>query len=62
LFQVHEILALQLATIHNLYFYQWLVREARKAISENRFSGWKQNQLSKLNKIDTIKGETIELT
>lgn len=62
LFQVHEILALQLATIHNLYFYQWLVREARKAISENRFSGWKQNQISKLNKIDTIKGETIELT
>jgi queuine tRNA-ribosyltransferase len=62
LFQVHEILGLQLATIHNLYFYQWLVREARKAISENRFSGWKQNQISKLNKIDTIKGETIEIT
>lgn len=61
LFQVHEILALQLATIHNLYFYQWLVREARKAISENRFSGWKKNQISKLNKIDTIKGEIIEL-
>jgi queuine tRNA-ribosyltransferase len=60
LFQVHEILALQLATIHNLYFYQWLVREARKAISKNRFSEWKQNQLSKIITNKKIKGETIE--
>ena len=28
LFQAKEILGLQLATIHNLYFYLWLMREA----------------------------------
>jgi queuine tRNA-ribosyltransferase len=48
LFHVHEILALQLATIHNLFFYRWLVCEARKAINEKRFYDWKKNQLIKL--------------
>ncbi len=49
LFQVKEILGLQLATVHNLYFYQWLLREARKAIIENRFSEWKQIQIKNFN-------------
>ncbi|MDI6778712.1 MAG: tRNA guanosine(34) transglycosylase Tgt [Bacteroidota bacterium] len=50
LFQAREILALQLATIHNLYFYQWLVREARKAITQNRYAEWKLEQLKVLIK------------
>ncbi len=50
LFQAREILALQLATIHNLYFYQWLVREARKAIIDNRYSEWKSEQIKVLIK------------
>lgn len=50
LFIAHEILALQLATIHNLFYYQWLMGEARIAIRENRFSGWKNEQIASLNR------------
>jgi len=45
LFKAQEILALQLATIHNLYFYLWLVRSAREAILEDRFAAWKTGTL-----------------
>jgi queuine tRNA-ribosyltransferase len=48
LFQVKEILGLQLATIHNLSFYLWLVREARAAILETRYSAWKNEVLARL--------------
>lgn len=48
LFQVKEILALQLATIHNLSFYLWLMNEARKAILDKRFSAWKQATIHRL--------------
>ena len=44
LFQAKEILALELATIHNVYFYQWLMLEARRAIVEQRFIPWKEEQ------------------
>ncbi len=53
LFQAKEILALQLATIHNLAFYLWLMREARSAILDRRFSGWKRMQLDRMNKQST---------
>ncbi len=45
LFQVDEILGLQLASIHNLSFYHWLMREARKQILGNTFSKWKKEIL-----------------
>jgi len=48
LFQVKEILGLQLATIHNLSFYLGLMREARKAIMENRFGSWRRETLAGL--------------
>ena len=38
LFSVNELLGKQIATIHNLGFYLWLVREARKHIIENHLS------------------------
>lgn len=41
LFIVNEILALQIASIHNLAFYLWLVKEARKHIIEGDFKAWK---------------------
>ncbi|MBI4547898.1 MAG: tRNA guanosine(34) transglycosylase Tgt [Ignavibacteriae bacterium] len=50
LFQAKEISGLQLATTHNLYFYQWLMRHARQAIVEGRFNEWKQEQLLTLHK------------
>jgi len=49
LFQVKEILALQLATIHNLTFYGWLMREARSAIIRQEFQSWKKNTLAQLS-------------
>jgi queuine tRNA-ribosyltransferase len=36
-----EILGAQIASIHNLTFYLWLVREARKKIEEGIFAPWK---------------------
>ena len=46
LFQAGEMLGLRLATIHNLYFYMELVREARQAVVEGRFQAWKKHFVS----------------
>ncbi len=43
-----EILAAQIASIHNLTFYLWLVREARKHIKEGTFLAWKNVMVIKL--------------
>ncbi len=43
-----EILASQIATLHNLSFYIWLVSEARKKIMEGNFLDWKNNIVKKL--------------
>jgi len=45
LFAANEILAKQIASIHNLGFYMWLVREARRHILEGDFVSWK-NRIS----------------
>lgn len=42
LFITNEILALQIASIHNLAFYLWLVQEARKHIILGDFTSWKR--------------------
>jgi queuine tRNA-ribosyltransferase len=36
-----EILGAQIASIHNLSFYLWLVRQARQKIEEGTFAAWK---------------------
>ncbi len=41
LFHAKEYLALQIASIHNLAFYLWLVQEARNQIEKGTFSDWK---------------------
>lgn len=41
LFIAQELLAMQIASIHNLAFYLWLTREARKHILEGDFHIWK---------------------
>src|SRR3989337_31221 len=55
LFIAGEILALELASIHNLNFYLSLMRTAREKIIEGRFSEWKKEILKSisLNKIIT---------
>ena len=48
LLNVNEILGLKLATIHNIHFYMWLVKEARKHIISNTFTVWKNMMLPKI--------------
>ena len=49
LFHAQELLALQIASIHNLAFYLWLVREARKQILANNYAAWKSNMVERLS-------------
>jgi len=49
LFTVNEMLGKQIATIHNLGFYLWLVREARKHILAGDFSEWKQKMVRNMD-------------
>lgn len=43
-----EILGAQIASLHNLAFYLWLVKEARKQILEGNFSSWKNVMVKKV--------------
>ncbi len=45
LFVSHEILGMQIASIHNLAFYLWLVREARRHIVDGDFKSWKEEMV-----------------
>jgi len=38
----------QIATLHNLSFYLWLVREARKHILEGSFRPWKEKMVRQM--------------
>ena len=49
LFTVNEILGKQIATLHNLSFYMWLMRESRKHILEGNFDSWKNKMIKKMN-------------
>ena len=48
LFIADEILGLQLASIQNLSFYLWLVKEARKQILAGQFTSWKSTILPQI--------------
>lgn len=48
LFIAGEMLGPQLASIHNLAFYLWLVREARQQIIQGHFSTWKNQMVKRL--------------
>jgi queuine tRNA-ribosyltransferase len=50
LFQSKEMLGPQLASIHNLSFFLWLVGEARKQILEGNFKKWKEKMVQQLGK------------
>ncbi|MFD0962539.1 tRNA guanosine(34) transglycosylase Tgt [Pseudofulvibacter geojedonensis] len=49
LFTVNEMLGKQIATIHNLGFYLWLTREARKHILAGDFREWKDKMVKQMN-------------
>jgi len=50
LFAAKEYLGKQIASIHNLGFYLWLVREARKHILAGDFTTWKNMMVNQMNK------------
>ena len=50
LFIAGELLAMQIASIHNLAFYLWLVGEARKHIIDGDFAVWKSDMVKKLSR------------
>lgn len=49
LFSVNEMLGRQIATIHNLGFYIWLVRQARNHIIAGDFLDWKNKMVKQLD-------------
>ncbi|WP_035658444.1 tRNA guanosine(34) transglycosylase Tgt [Flavobacterium seoulense] len=49
LFAANEYLGKQIATIHNLGFYMWLVREARKHIIAGDFRAWKEMMVKNMS-------------
>ncbi len=48
LFQANEYLGRQIASLHNLRFYLWLVKEARTRIQDGTFGQWKNEMVPKL--------------
>ncbi|AIZ41890.1 MULTISPECIES: tRNA guanosine(34) transglycosylase Tgt [Cellulophaga] len=50
LFAANEYLGKQIATIHNLGFYLWLTREARKHILAGDFTEWKNKMVKQMDK------------
>ena len=50
LFISKELLAMQIASIHNLAFYLWLVGEARKHIQAGDFTIWKKQMVEQVTR------------
>ena len=50
LFMSKELLGKQIASLHNLSFYLWLVGEARKRIIDGSFRNWKEEMVPKLKR------------
>jgi len=50
LFKAQELLAMQIASIHNLAFYLWLVGEARQHIIAGDFAVWKAKMVEELGR------------
>ena len=49
LYKSQELLALQIGSLHNLAFYLWLVREARRHIADGDFRAWKEQMVRKVS-------------
>ncbi len=52
LFMTKEILSMRLNTLHNVFFYQDLMRRARSALVEGRFAAWTASVLPSLGRSD----------
>ena len=45
-----EMMAAQIASLHNIAFYMWLVDEARRRIADGTFAEWKRGMVVKLTR------------
>ena len=50
LFKANEILGLELASLHNLSFYLWLMEQCRDKIAQNQFYNWYPSMTEQLQK------------
>jgi len=50
LFANGEMLGSMIGSLHNLHFYLWLVKEARKHIIEGDFPSWKTEMVGKVGR------------
>lgn len=48
LFIAKEMLGAQIASIHNLYFYNWLVQEVAAKIADGSFAAWKNDMVKQV--------------
>lgn len=48
LYKAKELLAMQIGSIHNLAFYLWLVKEARRQILQDNYAAWKRDMAEQL--------------
>lgn len=60
LFNSGELLALQLASIHNLHFYISMMSEARKRILERSFKEWKNKTMKKISIKNNLRENGME--
>ena len=49
LFSINENLGKQIATIHNLGFYKWIIDSTKNAIKSGEFLSWKKTMKNKLD-------------
>ena len=49
LFSINENLGKQIATIHNLGFYSWIIKKTKEKILDGSFENWKNKMVKKLN-------------
>ena len=49
LFKADEMLGKQIATLHNIRFYLWLMEQARAKLKDGTFTSWKNNMVKKLD-------------
>ena len=49
LFTNNELLAKQIATLHNIRFYLWLMEQAQEQLEAGTFTAWKNQMVKKLD-------------
>jgi len=54
LLKAKEMLGMRLCVLHNLYFYNMMMKEIRNALDEGCFKSYKKQKLSTMNKIENI--------